>query len=82
MAGLVSLDPDFTLSEWDRLIPRAELTLNLLRAARSNPKLSARAYLFGQFSYIATPVVPLGIKVLAHDKLINRPTWKMYGQEG
>ena len=81
-AGLASLDPFFTLSEWDRLIPHAELTLNLLRAARSNPKLSAWAYLFGQFNYMATPVVPPGIKVLAHDKPANRPTWAIHGQEG
>ena len=74
MAGLASLDPNFTLSEWDMLIPHAELTLNLLRAARSNLKLSAWAYLFGQFIYMATTVVRPGIKVLAHDKPVNRPT--------
>ena len=41
MAGLASLDPDFTFIEWDRLILQVELTLNLLRATKSNPKLSA-----------------------------------------
>ena len=82
MAGLTSLDPDFTLSKWDRLIPQTELTLNILRAARSNLKISAWAYLFGQFNYMVMPVVPLGIKVLAHDKPTNRPTWAIYRQEG
>ena len=51
MVGLSSLDPYFTFSEWDRMLPYAELTLNLLRAARSNPKRSAWAYLFGKFNY-------------------------------
>ena len=69
MAGLASLDLYFTLSEWDRLISHVEITLNLLKAARSDPKLSSWAYLFGQFNYMSTPVVPPWIKVLAHDKL-------------
>ena len=30
IAGLSSLDPDFPVSEWDRLLPQAFLTLNLL----------------------------------------------------
>ena len=34
IAGLASLDLDFTISEWDRLIPQAELTLNILKAVR------------------------------------------------
>ena len=29
-AGLATLDPDFPVKEWDRLLPQAELTLNLL----------------------------------------------------
>ena len=38
-AGLASLDPDLSLSECDRLIHQAVLTLNLLRSARANPDL-------------------------------------------
>ena len=41
-AGLASLDPNFPVSEWGRLLPQAFLTLNLLRASRANPKLSER----------------------------------------
>ena len=39
-AGLVSIDPNFPLSERDRLIKQANIKLNLLRSAKSNPKLS------------------------------------------
>ena len=46
-SGLATVDPDFPLAEWDRLIPQANITLNLLRSARVNPKLSAYAYIFG-----------------------------------
>ena len=50
-AGLSILDPNFPVREWDRIILQAELTLNLLRASRVNPKLSAWAYLFEEFNY-------------------------------
>ena len=57
-AGLASTDPDFPIQEWDRLLEQANLTLNLLRSARCNPKLSAWAYLFGEFDFNATPLAP------------------------
>ena len=44
-AGLASVNPNFPLSEWDRLLEQANITLNLLRAARTNPKLSAYTYI-------------------------------------
>jgi len=50
-AGLGSVDPDFPMGEWDRLLPQAFLTLNLLRRSRINPKLSAHAFIFGQFDF-------------------------------
>ena len=36
-AGLASLDPQFPVSEWDRLLEQTFLTLNLLRASRNKP---------------------------------------------
>jgi hypothetical protein len=33
VAGLFSVDPDFPLHLWDRLLPQAEITLNLLRTS-------------------------------------------------
>ena len=43
IAGLATVDPAFPIREWDRLLPQAELTLNLLRTSRLNPKVSAHA---------------------------------------
>ena len=57
-AGLAAVDPDFPLAEWDMLIPQANIILNLLRASRVNPQLSAYAYLFGEFDYNKTPIAP------------------------
>ena len=81
-AGLASLDPDFPLYEWDRILDQCILTLNLLRSARLNPKLSAHAFLFGQFDYNKTPIAPPGIKVIAHKKPSVRGTWAPNGEEG
>ena len=81
-AGLASLDPDFPIHEWDRLLPQCELTLNLLRASRINPKLSAWAYLFGEFDYMKTPLAPPGTKCLVHAKISQRGTWAPNGEEG
>ena len=76
------LDPDFPVTEWNRLLPQAELTLNMLRISRCNPNLSVYAYLFGQFDYNKTPVVPPDIKVLAFDGPDERPSWAPNGQVG
>ena len=81
-AGLASTDPNFPLSEWDRLLPQAIITLNLLRTARVNPKLSAYAYLFGEFDFNKTPLAPPGTKVLAHSKPGNRASWAPHGLQG
>jgi hypothetical protein len=47
VAGLASFDPDFPLYLWDRLLPQAEMTLNLLRTSRQHPQLSAAAHYHG-----------------------------------
>ena len=79
---LATIDPDFPIREWDRLLTQAELTLNLLQTARVNPSLSAYAYLFGNFDYNRTPLVPLGTKVVAHTKTSKRASWELNGKQG
>ena len=81
-AGLATTDPNFPLSEWDRLIPQANITLNLLRAARANPALSAHAYIYGQFNFAATPMAPPGTKVIVHLDPKTRGTWELNGDVG
>ena len=58
---------NFPLFLWCKLLPQAELTLNLTRPCRFNPKLSACEALEGSFSYNRTPLAPLGAKIIAHD---------------
>jgi hypothetical protein len=42
-AGLCSVDKDFPLHLSDKLLPQAKITLNILRASRINPNVSAYA---------------------------------------
>jgi hypothetical protein len=82
LACLATCDPEFPISEWDRILFQAELTLNLLRSSRVNPKLSAYAYLHGNFDFNQTPLAPPGTKVLVHLKPDQRPSWAYHGEEG
>ena len=81
IAGLSGADPSFPLALWDTLIPQANLTLNLLRSSRINPKLSAHAQIFGQYDYNATPIAPPGCKCIMHESPTNRLTWAVHGTQ-
>ena len=66
LSGFATCDGEFPIAEWDRLLMQTELTLNLLRMSQVNKKLSAYAYLFGNFDFNRTLLVPPGTKVLIH----------------
>ena len=68
LSTLATCDPEYSISEWRRLLQQSEMTLNLLRVARCNPKLSAYAYLEGQHDYNQTPLSPPGTRVIVHLK--------------
>ena len=78
-AGFASTDPNFPLSEWDQLIPQANITLNLLRSAQSNPALLAHAYIYGLYNFLATPMDPLGTNVVVHLHSLQSGTWELNG---
>ena len=82
IAGLASTDPNFPLSNWCRLIPQAELTLNVLRPSRLNPKLSAYAQLEVAFDFTRTPLAPPGTRAIVHEKPTQRRTWAPHGVDG
>ena len=78
---LCLLDPNFPLSEWDRLLCQCLISLNHLRASRVNPKLSAYASLEGIFDFNKTPMAPLGTKLVYHIKPDQRSTFDVRGKE-
>jgi hypothetical protein len=82
VAGLSSVDPAFLLQLWDRILPQAEITLNLLRTLRLHPQLSAAAHFHGLVDYNKTAFAPPGCKIIAHEKPGKRRTWAPHGQHG
>jgi hypothetical protein len=82
VAGLSSVDPTFPLHLWDRLLPQAEITLNLLRTSRLHPQLFAAAHFHGLMDYNKTAFAPPGCKIIAHKKTGKRHTWAPHGQHG
>jgi hypothetical protein len=82
VTGISSVDPSFPLHLWDRLLPQAEITLNLLRTWRLHPQLSAAAHFDGLVDYNKTAFAPPGCKIIAHEKQGKRRTWAPHGQHG
>ena len=79
---LCGTDKDFPLHLWDRLLPQAEHTLNMLRRSKVTPTVSAFTYLWGQHDYNAYPYAPLGCKVEAHVTPGTRETWAAHTASG
>jgi hypothetical protein len=82
VAGLSSVDFTFPLHLWDRLLPQAEITLNLLRTSRLHPQLSAAAHFNGLVDYNKTAYALPGCKKIAHEKPGKLRTWAPHGQHG
>ncbi len=66
IAGLCTVHKLFPMQLWCKLLHQCEITLNLLRASRRNPKLSAYAILEGEFNFNKTPLAPPGSKALVY----------------
>lgn len=82
IAGLCSTDTTFPQHLWDRLLEQAQITLNIMRPSRRNPKVSAHTMLEGSFDFNSTPLAPPGTKVLIHEKTDQRRTWDPHATEG
>ena len=82
ISGLTSVNKNFPIHIWCRLLPHCLLALNLLRPSRINPKLSAYAQLHGAFDFNRTPLAPPGTKIIIHDKPAIRGSWATRGYEG
>ena len=70
------------INEWDRLIHKCLIILNLLRNSRFNPALSAYAYLFGLYDINKSPMVPSETRVIVHKKSGNCTSWGHHGTTG
>jgi hypothetical protein len=82
IAILAGVDPSFPMYLWDRLLPQAVLTLNLLRKATAVPTISAYQYVRGNFDYNRMPLAPLGCAVQMHESTERRKTWDVHSLNG
>jgi hypothetical protein len=82
ISGLCSVDPHVPLKLWDKLLPQATITLNLLRKSRINPRMPAYAQLNGHFDFNRTPLAPPGTRIIAHEKPDQRSSWDPPGVDG
>jgi hypothetical protein len=67
---------------WDRLLPQAVITLNMLRTSRINPKFSAATHIYGQYDFNRAPMAPPGKRIIAHETPNRWRTWAPHGQDG
>jgi hypothetical protein len=67
IARLCSTDKSFPMHLWDRLLPQAVTTLNMLRTSRINPKLSAATHIFGQYDFNRAQMAPPVTRNIAHE---------------
>jgi hypothetical protein len=74
-AILFGVDDSFPMQLWDRLIPQAEMTLNMLQPSNISPKISAYMYAHGNHDFNAHPLAPMGCAVQIYVRPENRKTW-------
>jgi len=79
---LCGVDEDFPMHLWCRLLPQAEMTLNMARKSRLVPTISAYAHLHGQHDYNRHPLAPLGCAVEMHVQPDVRETWAAHSVSG
>jgi hypothetical protein len=72
---LAGVDESFPTNLWDRLVPQAVMTLNLLNQLNKNPSISAYQHVNGNFDYNKMPLGPLGCAVEIHESPNRCKTW-------
>ena len=74
-AILTGVDKVFPMHLWDRLLPQAEHTSNMLPPTNIAPKISAYAYMYSQYNFNKMPLAPMGCAILIHSKPQTKQTW-------
>jgi hypothetical protein len=82
IAAFATVDQLCPLQLWDEFLPQVELTLNMLRFSRRNPKISANQEVYGAFDFNKTPLAPLGTKALIYDDPTSRASWAPHATDG
>ena len=80
ISTLCTVPATFPLTEHDRLVPYAVLTLNLLRESRSQPGVSAWQHIHGPINWNGCIFAPPALEVIAYETKEQRGTWGPHGQ--
>ena len=80
--GICNVDKDFHHQLWYILLPKATISLNLLRQSIIHPHLSAYTHIFGNFDYNHRPLAPPGTIVVIHDSPKDTTSWEPYVEPG
>jgi hypothetical protein len=79
---LAGVADDFPMQLWDKLLPQAEITINLLQQSNTTPTISAYAHLNGPFNYNNMPHAPMGCNVQVHKKYDSRGARAFHSVDG
>ena len=83
IATLATTSAKFPITQWHKLLPLAELTLNSLLPWHSNPAISAYHGLTGaKFDFRAHSIAPAGTAILIHEPPEARGSWASHGLLG
>jgi hypothetical protein len=82
ISALATTDRDFPIQLWDRLTPQVMNTLNMLRASRIDPSISAYEALHGPYDWNRYPLAPLGCKAVIYEDGDVRGSWASRGVDG
>ena len=72
---LAGVDPTFPKFMWDNLLVQTELTINILWRSKLNPSMSAWEYFNDSFDFTATPLRPIGCKLIIHTTKNKLKSW-------
>eukprot|EP00804_Cyclotella_cryptica_P018466 CCRYP_004311-RB/>CCRYP_004311-RB protein AED:0.26 eAED:0.22 QI:0/-1/0/1/-1/1/1/0/535 len=73
---------DFPMKLWDKLLPQAEITINLLQQSNATSMISAYTHLNGPFDYNKMPLALMGCKDQVHEKSDTCGTWAFHSIDG
>jgi hypothetical protein len=82
VAILAGVNENFSMYLWDRLLPQAVATLNVLQQSNNNPSVSAYEYVNGPFNYNSMLLAPLGCAVQVHEATNRQKTWDVHSLNG
>eukprot|EP00804_Cyclotella_cryptica_P019746 CCRYP_009657-RA/>CCRYP_009657-RA protein AED:0.25 eAED:0.25 QI:0/0/0/1/1/1/2/0/496 len=81
ISGLCCTDCDFPSQLWDKLLQRAQDSLNMLRTSRIDPTKSAYEILEGPHDFNRTPWAPSGCQAILHEPATTRTSWGPCGTD-